>query len=244
VGLDNESLALRTENAFLRAQLAARPAPAKNQSPAAAVEERLWPADGPAFRILGWLPEPLSRAVKGVCQEGAVVRLIRGSGLFDAGYYRSQQPAGLGRTADPVGHFVRSGALQGHDPHPLFSTSFYLERNPDVAQSRVNPLVHFLLAGAQEGRDPHPLFHSSFYLSQNPDVAQAGHNPLVHYLRYGASEGRDPNPGFRTAAYVRCHPDLVGKHLNPLIHFTRRDVAARVGLGDGPGLRMPAAIAT
>jgi hypothetical protein len=243
--LQKELFALQRENVSLRAEVAVHRAVDSIEPPGAAVDKRLWNTAHGVFRGLGFLPEPLRRAIKWFCHEGAMVRLIRRSGLFDSAHYESQEPAGLGRTTDPIQHFVRRGVHQGHDPHPLFSTSFYLEGNPDVAQSRVNPLVHFLLAGGSERRDPHPLFHSSFYLERNPDVARARLNPLVHYLKHGAAEGRDPSPDFQTTDYLRRHPDLVGTSQNPLIHHVGRDRAGRVGFREGSGLQIvPATLAT
>jgi GT2 family glycosyltransferase/glycosyltransferase involved in cell wall biosynthesis len=140
--------------------------------------------------------------------------LIRQWGMFNAEWYARGGPAEVS-----IAHYLRHGAAENRDPHPLFSTRFYLERNPDVAASGVNPLVHYLTRGAFEGRDPHPLFSARFYLGRNPDVAQAGLNPLVHYLAHGAAQGRDPHPWFDGAYYRSRTPDAASPAINPLWHY-------------------------
>ena len=142
---------------------------------------------------------PAGRALR----EAKSRRVVAESGLFDAGWYRRSVPeAPPGGEAD---HYLRHGAREGHDPHPLFDSSFYLETNPDVARAGLDPLVHYVLAGAREGRDPHPLFDSSFYSEGNPDVTAAGLNPLTHYCRWGAREGRAPNPVFHLGGETGGH---------------------------------------
>lgn len=114
--------------------------------------------------------------------------------LFHSGYYLERNPdvAQAGMVA--VDHYIRYGAAEGRDPHPLFNTSYYLEQNPDVAASGMNPLLHYVLHGAAEGRDPHPDFDTSYYVEQNPDLLSAAINPLDHYWRFGAAGGRTALP--------------------------------------------------
>ncbi|MEA2464193.1 MAG: hypothetical protein QOJ98_1940, partial [Acidobacteriota bacterium] len=122
--------------------------------------------------------------------------LAAGSGLFDATWYRQRYPD-VGRSnLDPLLHYLKRGAWEGRDPHPLFDSSYYLQSNPDVDAAGLNPLVHFLAIGGLEGRAPHPDFDASFYLAGHPDVAAARMNPLRHYLSSGALEGRSPHPDF------------------------------------------------
>lgn len=148
-------------------------------------------------------------------------KLIRGCRLMDSRWYFLRHPsAGRGKR-DPILHYLRTGAAEGRDPHPLFDTSWYLERNPDVAKAGLNPLVHYFLHGGPEGRHPSPLFDGRWYLDQYPDVAATGGNPLVHYLLHGVAEGRDPNPLFDTSWYLEKNPDVVAAGENPLIHFLR-----------------------
>ena len=145
--------------------------------------------------------------------------LVVESGLFDARWYRERYPDVASAGVDPLVQYLKSGAREGRDPHPLFDSSFYLQANDDVRAAGVNPLVHYLTAGGFEGRDPHPCFDSSFYLERNPDVAAAGMNPLRHYVSNGASEGRVPHPDFDGAFYLASNPDVAAAGVNPLVHY-------------------------
>ena len=49
--------------------------------------------------------------------------LIRGSGIFDADWYRATYPD-VG-DHDPADHYVRIGAPRGYNPNPLFDTGYY-----------------------------------------------------------------------------------------------------------------------
>ena len=133
--------------------------------------------------------------------------LILESGLFDPGYYLERY---TDVTSDPLGHYLRHGALEMRDPSPFFRTRYYLEENPDVASSGINPLVHFILWGAREGRDPNPFFDSSFYLESNDDVRTSGANPLAHFIVQGKREGRDPclRYGPRVHLYATCWNEI------------------------------------
>ncbi len=52
------------------------------------------------------------------------------SGLFDATWYRERYPD-VGRSnVDPLVHYLKWGAHEGRDPHPLFASSFYLQSEP------------------------------------------------------------------------------------------------------------------
>src|SRR5262249_18857423 len=110
-------------------------------------------------------------------------------------------------------HYLRAGAAQGRDPHPLFDTAFYLAQNPDVAASGENPLGHYLRAGAAARRDPHPLSDTAFYLAQKPHVAALGVNPLVHFVAEGPTDAFDPlsspQPLPDTGVCI-VTPDIVG----------------------------------
>ncbi len=121
-------------------------------------------------------------------------RLLRASGLFDAGWYLRQNSDVAESRADPLLHYLRFGASEGRNPNPLFDTSWYLRRNPDVAQSRLNPLAHYLLLGAAEGRDPSPAFDTSWYLAEHEDTAESGLNPLAHHLGSVEGESRPTHP--------------------------------------------------
>ena len=161
-------------------------------------------------------------------------RLIRKSALFNATYYLEQNPDVTEAGVNPLVHYLKFGAQEGRDPHPLFNSSFYLEQNPDVAEAGVNPLAHFIRFGADEGREPKPfngqyklikksaLFDTEYYLTQNPDLAnlaKAGLDPVSHYLEVGAREGKDPHPLFDSSFYLLKNPDVGKTGMNPLTHF-------------------------
>jgi glycosyltransferase involved in cell wall biosynthesis len=124
---------------------------------------------------------------------------VRGSGLFDEGWYRETYEDA--RSApDALWHYVAIGADAGHDPNPLFSTTWYLATNPDVAAAAVNPLLHYYESGAREGRDPGRGFDTAWYLRTNPDIDPDVINPLGHFLVAGAAEGRPPRAASLRAA--------------------------------------------
>lgn len=154
--------------------------------------------------------------------------ILRASGLFDAAWYLRSNPDVRASDIDPLMHYLRYGASEGRDPHPLFNTIWYLERNPDVAADGINPFIHYLTSGGIEGRDPHPLFAGGWYLEHNPDVAASGINPLIHYLNFGGTEGRDPHPLFDGRRYLARNPDVAASGINPLVHYL--DVGAAEGV--------------
>ncbi|HWB54184.1 MAG TPA: glycosyltransferase [Tepidisphaeraceae bacterium] len=93
-------------------------------------------------RIASKLPQQRSKTAK----------LIAASGLFDAQFYLNRYPDVLSSGIDPLAHFLKYGADEGRDPHPLFNANEYLRSHPDVARMRMNPLVHYLTHGIREGR--------------------------------------------------------------------------------------------
>ncbi len=72
------------------------------------------------------------------------------AGLVDAEFYRRKYGA-----ADPVAHYVSTGAAAGRDPRPGFDTAFYTAFNGDLPAA-TNPFAHYVTAGAAEGRPPSP----------------------------------------------------------------------------------------
>jgi GT2 family glycosyltransferase len=160
-------------------------------------------------------------------QLAKLIGLIRGSGVFDVGWYLSFDPAIEATRTDPILHYVLHGWREGRDPSPFFSVAWYLRSNPDVATAGVEPLSHYLLYGAAEDREPHPLFLGRRYLERYPDVAEAGANPLVHFVLHGAAERRDPHPLFDSEWYVQTNPDVAAAGLNPFLHYLMRGAAER-----------------
>ncbi len=118
--------------------------------------------------------------------------LIERSRLFDKDWYRAQNADGAQTDEDPILEYLRYGAAEGRNPHPLFDTNWYLAQNPDARTSGVNPLVHFLKVGGREGRDPSPLFSSAWILERDPRAAKLG--PLGAYLRLARPKPERPRP--------------------------------------------------
>jgi glycosyltransferase involved in cell wall biosynthesis len=147
------------------------------------------------------------------------------SGLFDREWYLQRNPDVAASGIDPLAHYIRKGAAEGRDPHPLFDSDWYLRRNPDVAAAGMNPLRHYIGWGAAEGRDPNPHFDSDWYLERNPEVAAAGMNPLSHYIHRGSAAGWDPNPLFDSRWYLERNPDVASSGMNPLTHYIHSGAA-------------------
>ena len=90
---------------------------------------------------------------------------------------------------NPLRHYVKYGAAEQRQPHPLFDPAHYLANCPK-ARSAENPLLHFL---EQNGgwANPHPLFDCDAYLSSHPEAVG---NPLTHYLSQNTPGGIDGKP--------------------------------------------------
>jgi hypothetical protein len=80
------------------------------------------------------------------------LKIIRGSGLFDADWYLARNKDVVRSGADPALHYLLSGGVEGRDPGPHFHAGHYLKMYPDIKAGRVNPLLHYLKSGRQEGR--------------------------------------------------------------------------------------------
>ncbi|OYX35279.1 MAG: hypothetical protein B7Y99_03960 [Caulobacterales bacterium 32-69-10] len=175
---------------------------------------------------------PLGGAATGLRRRLAARRdraLIAASPLFDADWYARTYPE-VG-TADPLGHYLETGAAAGLRPSAWFDAAWYAETYSDVAG--VNPLAHYIAFGAAEGRDPNPFFATRWYLRNNP-AAGAATTPLDHYVTEGARALRDPSPGFDAAWYAECHPPAAA---DPLAHFLL--VGRGAGLSPSPYRREP-----
>ncbi len=208
----------------------------------AVVSSASWRATAPARRIGARFPG-LARQAQRAATVGALaatgrlpdrVRLRRqvredaealaNTPLFDRTSYLARYPEVAQAGADPLWHYIWTGAAAGYDPHPLFDSRWYLAQHPELARRRINPLAHYLREGAALGWDPHPLFDTEFYVAQEPDFARR--NALLHFLEVGAARGRDPNPFFDVDAYWEEH--LRGRDLteDPLSHYVLHGVAA------------------
>lgn len=160
--------------------------------------------------------------------------------LFDADFYRGQDPSLDGGINDLLCHYLTVGWRAGLNPNKDFDSSRYLLANPDVAASGMEPLTHFVSSGEKEGRRAYSVasipvpefegvssdlaellsqaFDINFYKLTNPDVREQGHDALAHFLGGGWREGHDPAPWFSTNAYIENH--LAGQgSANPFVHY-------------------------
>lgn len=80
--------------------------------------------------------------------------LITRSGLFDAAHYLQQAGLSAQDVADPLLHYLESGAAAGLSPHPRFDVSFYLAQCAEHGEATDNPLLHFLTRGHGMGLQP------------------------------------------------------------------------------------------
>lgn len=77
---------------------------------------------------------------------------------FDIPYYLACHPDIVAQpNIDPVAHYLRAGAAEGRDPHPLFSTKIYRARHGDVRKSKQNPFEHWVKTGRAKGRIAAPF---------------------------------------------------------------------------------------
>ena len=131
------------------------------------------------------------------------IPLILSSGLFDDAWYLAQNPDVAAAGIDPLVHYLRWGAAEGRNPHPLFDSAWYLAQNSDVAAAGINPLVHYLRSGAAEGRSPYPLRYAKPYLTAHagrPDASAILSDDLL--LEYSARDFVKGNGGIRTGRVV------------------------------------------
>lgn len=121
--------------------------------------EKTLPGATALRRVLGTRPI-ITRGMRFIRRRSLISRLqemrdrqlLRRSELFDVSYYLGVYNDVAVAGIDPYLHYLRFGAKEGRDPHPLFRTSYYLQHNADVAAAGVNPLVHYIRFGAAEGR--------------------------------------------------------------------------------------------
>lgn len=84
------------------------------------------------------------------------LKILRGSGLFDANWYLARNKDVARAGVDPAVHYLRIGGREGRDPGPYFSAGHYLAMYPDIGAGGLNPLLHYLKSGWHEGRAIRP----------------------------------------------------------------------------------------
>jgi GT2 family glycosyltransferase/SAM-dependent methyltransferase len=144
-------------------------------------------------------------------------QLIAQSGLFDVGWYLSQNPDVATHGAGPIAHYLQRGAFEGRDPSRAFSSQWYLEQNPDVRAAGFNPLVHYLRFGATEGRIPSPVGEAAkpkqSLAEAQKDWDDLGHKRLQQLLnsddRVAFPETESPAVSIILVFYNKAHLSLL-----------------------------------
>lgn len=157
-------------------------------------------------------------------QRDTHAKALLNSGLFDGEWYLKRYPDVAAAGYDPLFHYIRFGAWEGRDPHPLFDQNWYQSTYPDVVKQERTPLGHFVSVGAAIGYHPNPLFHTAWYVAHNADAIAPQVNPLRHYVERAAEEGRNPNPLFDSAWYLNENPDVAEAGINPLAHYIHHGI--------------------
>lgn len=139
--------------------------------------------------------------------------------LFNARYYQSANKDFVRNVDDPLQHFLKHGAREHRNPHPLVSVP-RLAAQAGFEESE-NPLIDYLLNPDLHLASPHPLFDAEFYLSENEDVSRQNINPLLHYCAIGWRLGRQPHRLFPGDWYLVNNADVFVQQQNPLEHFIR-----------------------
>jgi len=101
--------------------------------------------------------------------------------LFDADFYRAQNPDVRESGMNPLLHYELHGAVEGRKPHPLFEPGYYFAQCPEARAAGANPLTHFLESDENACKNPHVLFDCAAYSS----ACTGDGNPLVRYLKTG-----------------------------------------------------------
>lgn len=81
--------------------------------------------------------------------DNEIYNTINNSELFDKEWYKKEY--GLGKSVDPVLHYITEGANLGYKTSEKFDTAKYVEINHDI-KGLINPLYHWLTHGIAEHR--------------------------------------------------------------------------------------------
>jgi hypothetical protein len=111
-------------------------------------------------------PNPRARQERIHAKILSEVEIIRASGLFDEGFYRTMYPESAAIYSDPIYHYCALGWREDKDPSDEFDSDFYRQTQPDIEEYDLNPFLHYVQAGIGELRQPTP----DFYLAAQKDV--------------------------------------------------------------------------
>jgi hypothetical protein len=115
---------------------------------------------------------------------GEIVKARAMRKVFDREFYLRTNPDVAAAGVDPLRHYVKHGAAERRQPHPLFDPAHYLACCPE-ARGAPNPLLHFLRTAGGKWPATHPLFDCEAYGNAHPEAG----NPLLHYVTHDAPTG-------------------------------------------------------
>lgn len=106
----------------------------------------------------------------------------------DADWYRAAYPAA--GAADPVAHWLESGARAGNSPNAWFDELWYRRANPDVAAAIADDrlhsaFAHWLAIGARELRAPGPWLDPAAYAAAGGGKLTDARDAVTLFLREG-----------------------------------------------------------
>jgi glycosyltransferase involved in cell wall biosynthesis len=165
-------------------------------------------------------PNPRARQERIHAKILSEVEIIRASGLFDEGFYRTMYPESAAIYSDPIYHYCALGWREDKDPSDEFDSDFYRQTQPDIEEYDLNPFLHYVQAGIGELRQPTP----DFYLAAQKDVWFGRVNTEIKLLafyvtpdwsglrdaRSGSLSGTDaPLPEEELGFYDAADPDVL-----------------------------------
>ncbi|HUD50879.1 hypothetical protein [Parvibaculum sp.] len=125
--------------------------------------------------------------------------LVESSGLFDAGYYLSRNDGLNDAEADPLAHYLETGAISRARPGPGFDPAWYLDTYPEIRSTGSNPLVYYLRTGRHRGHLPLRSYDAALVravIAQqavlDPALAQSGMEARVETLPGQSSMAQGP----------------------------------------------------
>ncbi|MBI2720079.1 MAG: glycoside hydrolase family 99-like domain-containing protein [Rhizobiales bacterium] len=155
------------------------------------------------------------------------LRLIRGTGLFDARYYAAANKDLAALSDDKLlDHYYFNGWREGRSPSFVFDTKWYLDESGLTSTGAVNPLVHYIEEGARKGLRPAPWFDARWY-AKRYKIAPNSQPALQHYMQVGARQFNAPNAVFDSLYYLNNNPDVKSEGADPTVHYFTRGYLER-----------------
>ncbi|MGI3899997.1 MAG: class I SAM-dependent methyltransferase [Janthinobacterium lividum] len=124
---------------------------------------------------------------------------VRESGLFDGDWYLAHNPDVAAVGADPLLHYLASGAAEGRSPGPRFDVTWYLGETPEAGLPGINPILHYLREGRGLGRTPRALDDGQAFDSLLAGT-RSGRLPFAEAVRSGVDHVHYALDATRSAA--------------------------------------------